>query len=376
MDRYGKQIQKKYPNYEFEIVESVGSNVQNLVLEQRKVDIIISSLNNYRSNLMPLYGGDLSDLVAKHKFDVNRLESSFMETVRNLDSMKLSALTLYDLRLTLFYNKDIFDKFGVPYPKNHMTWDSLYDVAAKLTRNDGGVQYRGFVAGPSALTLVNQLSLPYTDAKGEKAVLQTDQWKQYIGTLLPLYTVPGYNAKKELISRDSRASFVKEKTTGMFVLYNSDAPKPEENVNWDAVSLPEMKSLPGVGSQPFSVVITVASTSQHRDESFKSIAHLLSDEVQTEIGADFAQITPLKSQTVKDAFGRNVAQWNGKNISSITALKPASPARVGEFDGNVGSSLQNAILSIIYGEKDMNTALRQAEEEATKKIAEAIQMKK
>jgi ABC-type glycerol-3-phosphate transport system substrate-binding protein len=24
MDRYGKQIQKKYPNYEFEIVESVG----------------------------------------------------------------------------------------------------------------------------------------------------------------------------------------------------------------------------------------------------------------------------------------------------------------------------------------------------------------
>jgi hypothetical protein len=57
-------------------------------------------------------------------------------------------------------------------------------------------------------------------------------------------------------------------------------------------------------------------------------------------------------------------------------LKPATPARVGEFDGNVGSSLQNAILSIIYGEKDMNTALRQAEEEANKKIAEAIQMKK
>jgi hypothetical protein len=46
-------------------------------------------------------------------------------------------------------------------------------------------------------------------------------------------------------------------------------------VNWDAVSLP------GVGSQPYPVIITVAPTSQHRDESFQSIAQLLTNEDQT-----------------------------------------------------------------------------------------------
>ncbi|MDF2719374.1 MAG: extracellular solute-binding protein family 1, partial [Paenibacillus sp.] len=130
------------------------------------------------------------------------------------------------------------------------------------------------------------------------------------------------------------------------------------------------------GSQPYPVIITVAPTSQHRDEAFQSIAQLLTDEVQTAITSDFAAITPLKSQAVKEAFGRNVAQWKGKNVSAIAALKPAAPARAGVFDSNATSAMSNAVLTVIAGETDLNSALRTAEEQATKKIAEAIQMKK
>ncbi|WP_158301592.1 ABC transporter substrate-binding protein [Paenibacillus mesophilus] len=372
MTRYGSQIQKKYPHYEFEVVESVGNNVQNLVIEQRKVDLIISSVNNYRASLLDLYGGDISDLIAKQKYDLSRLEPSYIEAAK-VNGKNQNGLPLYDLRLTLYYNKDIFDKFGVPYLKNHMTWEEMAEVATKLTRNDGGVQYRGFVASPNPLLVVNPLSIPYTDELGEKAVLQTDPWKSWINMLLPLYKAPGYDAK---LLNDARNVFVKEKTSAMFLAFNSDAPKPEENVNWDAVSLSELKSLPGVGSQPYPVIITVAPTSQHRDESFQSIAQLLTDEVQTAITSDFAAITPLKNQAVKDAFGRNVAQWKGKNVSAISTLKPAAPARAGVYDSNAAGALNNAVMSVIAGETDLNSALRTAEEQATKKIAEAIQMKK
>ncbi|MEF3311309.1 extracellular solute-binding protein [Paenibacillus sp. GYB004] len=372
MTRYGSQIQKKYPHYEFEVVESVGNNVQNLVIEQRKVDLIISSVNNYRASLLDLYGGDISDLIAKHKFDLSRLEPSYIEAAK-VDGKNQNGLPLYDLRLTMYYNKDIFDKFGVPYLKNHMTWEEVTEVATKLTRIDGGVQYRGFVAHPNPLLVGNPLSIPYTDENGEKAVLQTDPWKSWINTLLPLYKAPGYDAK---LMNEARNVFVKEKTSAMFLAMNSDAPKPEENMNWDAVSLPELKSLPGVGSQPYPVIITVAPTSQHRDEAFQSIAQLLTDEAQTAIASDFAAITPLKTQAVKEAFGRNVAQWKGKNVSAIAALKPAAPARTGVFDSNATSAMNNAVLSVIAGETDLNSALRTAEEQANKKIAEAIQMKK
>lgn len=380
MERYGKAIQEKYPHLSFEVIESTSNTVQNIVTEKRKIDLIITSFVGYRNQINPLeLNGDMTELVKEHKFDLNRLEPAYLDMIRNLDEKgRLTALPLYDLNLLLYYNKDIFDKFGVAYPKNKMTWEELYPIAERLTRNEGGVQYRGFVTAPSHLVTVNQFSLGYVDPKTEKATLQTDSWKQLINTMLPFYKVPGYNATKEMISGNAiKDAFFKERTSAMFVMFNSDAPKPEDGLNWDAVSLPSMKNAPGVGSQPYPVYISVASVSEHRNEAFLSIAHLLSDPVQTKLMSDYAQISPLKSEQVKAAFGKNVAQWQGKNISAIQANKPAPPpAYVGEYNNFGQTAATNAMLSVIVGEKDMNTALRDAEEEVNKKIAEAKAMKK
>ncbi|MGX8714950.1 MAG: ABC transporter substrate-binding protein [Lachnospiraceae bacterium] len=37
----------------------------------------------------------------------------------------------------LWYNKDIFDEAGIAYPDETWTWDTLHDVAAQLTKEDG-----------------------------------------------------------------------------------------------------------------------------------------------------------------------------------------------------------------------------------------------
>lgn len=379
MERYGKSIQEKYPNYSFEVIEITGTSVQNIVTEKRKIDLIITSFAGYRGQIKPVeLNSDMTELIKKHGFDSNRVEDAYMDMIRSIDGGKISGLPLYDLNLLLYYNKDIFDKFGVPYPTDKMKWEELHGIAARLTRNDGGVQYRGFVTAPSHLVMVNQASLGYFDASGEKAMVQTDQWKQYFELMKPLYSMPGYNPTKAMISGNGiKDAFFKEKSSAMFVMFNSDAPKPEDGINWNAVSLPEMKTAPGVGAQPYPVFIGVASTSEHRDEAFQSIAHLLTDSVQTKLASDFAAISPLKSQQVKSAFGKNVAQWQGKNIAAITSLKPAGPpAYVGEYLPIGQTAVTNAMLSFVVGEKDANTALREAEEEITKKVAEAKAMKK
>jgi multiple sugar transport system substrate-binding protein len=379
MDRYGKSIQAKYPHYSFEVIESTGNIAQTIVTEKRKIDLMIGSFATYRNQFKPFeLVADMSDLVQKNKFDLNKIEPAYLEMIRNLDGGKLSGLPLYDLGLLLYYNKDIFDKFGVPYPTDNMTWESLVGVATRLTRNEGGVQYRGFVTDPSHLVIGNQLSLGFVDAKGEKASLNTDAWKQYIDTMVPLYKMAGYDVTKEMITGTAiKNAFFKEKSSAMFVMYNSDAPKPDEGINWDAVSLPELKGAPGIGSQPYPVYISVSSLSENRDDAFNVIAHLLSDEVQTKLSSDFAQISPLKNDQVKAAFGKSVAQWQGKNIAAIKAKKPASPpAYVGEYNNFGQSAAANAMRSVIVGEKDVNTALRDADEEVNKKIEEAKAMKK
>ncbi len=50
--------------------------------------------------------------------------------------------------LCLFYNKDVFDKYGVPYPTDDWTWDDAIEAAQKLTvkNEDGTYECFGFNA--------------------------------------------------------------------------------------------------------------------------------------------------------------------------------------------------------------------------------------
>lgn len=43
----------------------------------------------------------------------------------------------------LYYNKDLFDKAGVPYPTNDMTWQQYFDLARRLTSGSGASKVYG-----------------------------------------------------------------------------------------------------------------------------------------------------------------------------------------------------------------------------------------
>ncbi len=49
--------------------------------------------------------------------------------------------------IAIWYNKKMFDEAGIEYPDGSWTWDEFYDIAKKLTKEDGS-QY-GFAANPS-----------------------------------------------------------------------------------------------------------------------------------------------------------------------------------------------------------------------------------
>jgi multiple sugar transport system substrate-binding protein len=49
--------------------------------------------------------------------------------------------------IAVWYNKTLFDDAGIPYPDGSWTWDEFYEIAQKLTKDDGSVY--GFAANPS-----------------------------------------------------------------------------------------------------------------------------------------------------------------------------------------------------------------------------------
>ncbi|MDF2713083.1 MAG: hypothetical protein K0R28_8 [Paenibacillus sp.] len=375
-ETYVKPIQKKYPHISIKFLHNKDENaIANLVAAQTKIDLIFGSFSLFGTvKQNGLLGSDMSDLIKSRQFDLNRIDDSYLKLMRDMNDGKLAGLPLYDIRRVLYYNKDIFDKFGVPYPKDGMTWEQTLELAKKLTRTDGGVQYRGLIAPPGGFVPTNQYSLPYLDPQTKKAALATDKWKTFIETYVPFYTMPGYEATKMFLGNSTNQEnlFFKEQSAAMLVKFNSDAAAVSGSLpNWDAVTFPEMSDMKGVGSQPYPVYLAMASTIQpnRREAAFLVMQELLSDEVQKGRAAT-GLASPLKSAEAKAAFGQNLDVWAGKNIKAVTAQQPAPPVAYHDYNRFGQSAIGNAMISVIAGEKDVNTALREAEAQMNKQIAE------
>jgi len=86
----------------------------------------------------------LDPLLSKDK-PMQRVVPSHYEAQSKLRG-KTYLLTSDTGPMVIFYNKDLFDRAGVPYPKEGWTVDDLVDKARKLTRQDGGQQFWGYQA--------------------------------------------------------------------------------------------------------------------------------------------------------------------------------------------------------------------------------------
>lgn len=58
---------------------------------------------------------------------------------------ELFAIPAYSNVRVLFYNKDLFDKAGLPYPKEGWTLDDFRQTALRLTSGDGATQVYGYL---------------------------------------------------------------------------------------------------------------------------------------------------------------------------------------------------------------------------------------
>ncbi len=98
------------------------------------MDIIyINTISEYYSYAQKGVLSDLTTGIQENSYDTSVLppifqDMKFEEKYYGLPYKRTSWL--------LFYNKDIFDREGIPYPEQ-MTWDEFRTLAKKLTRGDG-----------------------------------------------------------------------------------------------------------------------------------------------------------------------------------------------------------------------------------------------
>ncbi|WP_179136153.1 ABC transporter substrate-binding protein [Paenibacillus sp. 32352] len=373
--QYGDYIKQKLPNVTVKFVpkDKTVSLAEMITSGTTKVDIFIDSIGQIglKGSLLDIgLNQDLSDLVKKHNVDLSRFEPSTIDAIKVMGG--LYGLPISNSTLVLMYNKDIFDKFGVEYPKDGMSWDDLAALSQKLTRSDNGVNYVGYTTSINHFLRLNPLSLANVDASSKKATLETDAWKKLVQeTLMKPMQSEGYgpvleDLKKQWYKIPYIDEFSKARNVAMFSFMYGDYDWTRE-MNWDVTALPTFKDAPKVGSQSYPTYMFITSTSEHKDEAMEVVKLFISDEYQTQFSKS-GGITILKNDAIKQVFGQDTTMKD-KNIKNAVFSNTFAPAAAKtRYDTFVEDAIRGQITDLLLGKTDVNTVLRNGQEQVNKKI--------
>lgn len=370
----GNPVKAKYPNITIELIK--GTNLDKMIAAGEVPDIIATS-NYYLHDVLQMgLGSDLNQWIKSQNVDLNRFEPETINVMKKFGKNGEMFGIPYAMNYgVVAYNKDIFDKFGVPYPKDGMTWNQILDLARQVTRADQGTQYIGIdLQDPPLLT--RAYSLPVVDEKQEKAVLTSDGYKKVFGIYQQLYDIRGVvdSNKKYTYGIDA---FLKDQKVAMFPYWISaltarlpQLKEPGKDFNWDVVSFPSFDDRPGLGREIDFHLAMIPPTSNNKKAAFAAIQALITNEAQLAMNKTGSRLSALSDPAIRKQFAADAKLYDGKNLQGIFAVKPAPLPEATAYDVKSYGFLKEGIKSMVNEGKDINTALRESNEKADKYIQE------
>jgi multiple sugar transport system substrate-binding protein len=363
-------VKQKYPHITLQVVERTALPIANLAIKGNEVDIITGwgSLLNEFGNFKLL--ADLSPLIKKHNIDLSRFDKLNLEGVRlqseaNAPGSLLALPLGYNFYAT-FYNKSIFDKFGVSYPADGMVWDQAIELGKKLTRMEGGVQYKGL--DPEGIAHVgSSLSLPNVDPLTFKAAVNTDGWRKVAELVKRINDIPG-NEFQITSHANTVNRFVKDKNVAMLAAPEVLNSLADADFEWDVAEYPSFPERPNTSGVVQTFVLQIASNSQHPEQAMQVIQLATSVEVQTALSRSGFMMSPLQGAEINKHFGADHALLKNKHIDAVLKTKPAPYVVQTRFTKARGL-LEAKYKDYVAGKIDVNTALREAHEQIDAYIA-------
>jgi multiple sugar transport system substrate-binding protein len=360
-------VKKKYPHITIERINKSNNPIDNVIATKQQLDLVTLWHGGMPAQNQFEYLEDMTPLVQKFKFDLNRFDPKSIDAVRKVSNGGLFGIP-YNVNFNaLYYNKDVFDKFGAAYPKDGMTWDDTIELAKKLTRNEGGVQYKG-LDPDGHVRMMFPLSVNLVDPKTNAAnVNANDLLKRVFEMGKEINDIPGNQQVGSFLNTFPKDRNIAMLATSNFTSFFRDA----QGLNWDMAQYPSYKDRPNVYGMYDLHVMAVPKVSKYKDDAFKVIEVLMSEEVQMQSVRVTGRVSPLKDQTFKDNFGADQAGMKGKNIAAIFKSKPADAPEFSRFYSDANTIVTAEYKDLLAGKIDVNTALRNAEE----KINAAIKAK-
>lgn len=360
-------VKAKFPHITVEMLRRTGANanLSNLVASGDFPDFVFATYPRITEHRELGTIHDLTAMIQTQKLDLNRFDAAALETSRVYGDGKLYAIPFSLNFLAFFYNKELFDQFGVSYPKEGITWDETITLARSFTRTIGGVSYKGVML-PGITDLSTQLVLPRVDPATKKAAIGSDGWRKVFDLIKAANDIPG---NQNPVLND----FLVEQKLAMLPSYDARFAALEQlygtpnDFKWDITQFPSFSGYPNRSLASSGHFLMMSELTKHKEEVFEVMKLLTSDEVQNLI-TESGRFTSLKNEAIRNRYGVNMKSMQGKNISVVFKSQFAQPFKPTPYDSFVNTQLNEAVKKLVAGSADVNTLIREAEDTANRNI--------
>ena|GEM_PF-115036 len=352
---YGMLYSALNPNVEIDvaattrILVSEGENYEDKLdefIREERPDILLLTLDEYQDYAADGRLVSLESYITRDKVDLEGFVPGLVELMREKGAGELYGLTPYFSSQAVYYNKDLFDRYGIEYPTDKMSWEELLNLAARFP-TDGSDEDRVYGLNIGYYTDMHQLGmrigmsmgLREIDPTGTRVLIDSDSWAQaYELALKALKSGTLYQAEftdfegdyGNYLLRDpfisGRAAMTIEGTYMMHQIREAQDYVPDKAVkNWDLVTLPVDPSNPDY-TQDFSYynIFAINADSENPDAAWEFIRYIHSDEYARVMSKTNNGTLPVRTKYIRDDEGRNMA--------AFYLLKPAGADLYSGYD--------------------------------------------
>lgn len=304
--------------------------------------------------LMPL-----DDIVSNDSY-LSNLQSQYAEAL--LEGFKVNN-QLYGLpsgtqTMVMYYNKNMFDEAGIPYPQDGWTWDEFLEDAKALTKKDGSVYGFGLSSSYFQLTpwwATNDTALVMEDSKPSLNSPGMIEAVEFLNRMVKDKITP------DPISSDVYTMFSSKQLAmvgaGRWVL-NTWQDAGLTNDDFDCVQWPVNKK---EGSVYGGSAWCIGKKTENKDLAVELLKSMVSNETLRATAEGGQQVPPTESL----ATDTEIMGTTPDNILGIwKAVTIASPIAAPTYFGDLEQSLLRGLQEVFSGGKETKAALEDAQKEA------------
>jgi len=319
---------------------------------------------------------DLDPLIARDSKEIDF--SDFYEPSVEpspLDDRRYGLPVYGMLIVVLFYNKDLFDSAGIPYPDASWTWQTFVDAAKRLTLDTDGDGYTDVYGCNVFLTSVSgqgpimwSYGCDYLNREMNKVTVNCPECVEAFQMLYDLRwkhnVLPRVSEGREgapTLMLFSAGRFAMEVTHAALI---RDLRAAGHKIRWDVAPVP--KGPRGRATRFGSYPLSIASTTKHPEEAWELLKFLASPfAMRTRLRMGSAAFTPARRSVAESPDYLGVTPPDHPEVF-VDAIGYARMDRCQEcvIGPEISQAIQTQLDLLWLNKPSVDEALRRAEAEA------------